>query len=213
MPCCHALPNSPPRLSAARRGRARRAGAGLPHPADPHGDRLPGRRPDRFRRPPARRQAEGHPRPARHHREQARRQRRDRRRLRREGGARRLHAVPHHRRRGRDHAAHAHRPALRHAARLRAGHAGGAQHHRAGGARRQPGQVGQGIRRDREGEERRRCRSPRPASARPRIWRWSCSQTVGGLQVRARALSRRGARADRSARRPGRRHSSPTCRC
>ena len=46
---------------------------------------------------------------------------------------------------------HAHRPALRHAARLRAGDAGRAQHHRAGGARRQPGQVGEGIRGD--GEE------------------------------------------------------------
>ena len=35
----------------------------------------------------------------------------------------------------------------------------------------------------------------------------------GRGQVRARALSRRRAGADRSARRPGRRRSSPTCRC
>ena len=35
----------------------------------------------------------------------------------------------------------------------------------------------------------------------------------GRLQVRARALSRRRPRADRSARRPGARRSSPTCRC
>ena len=69
--------------------------------------------------------------------------------------ARRLHAVPHHGRRGRDHAQHAQGPALRRAAGLRAGDARGAQHHRAGGARRQPGQLGQGIRRIREVEERR----------------------------------------------------------
>ena len=42
-----------------------------------------------------------------------------------QGSAGRLHAVPLDRRRGRNHAAHAHRPALRHAARFRAGDDGG----------------------------------------------------------------------------------------
>ena len=72
------IARSPARAAAAATAAS---GAGLSRPADPHGDRLPGRRTDRFRRPPDRRQAQGHARPG-HHREQAGRQRRDRRRLR-----------------------------------------------------------------------------------------------------------------------------------
>ena len=76
-------------LLLARRAAAAQA-QDLPDPADPHRDRLSGRRPDRFRRPPGRRQDEGSARPDRHHREQARRQRHDRRRLRRQVRPRRL---------------------------------------------------------------------------------------------------------------------------
>ena len=70
----------------------------------------------------------------------------------------------------------------------------------------------QGLRRDGEGEERQltvrhdRRRLDHASGDRDALDR-------GRVQIRARALSRRGARADRSARRPGAGASSPTCRC
>ena len=53
--------------------RPRRLAQDFPDPPDQDGDRLPGRRADRFRRAPACRQAQGSSRPERHHREQGRR--------------------------------------------------------------------------------------------------------------------------------------------
>ena len=76
-----------------------------------------------------------------------------------------------------------------------------------------PAQDDEGIRRDRQSQARRADRSPRPASARPPHLALELFQSVGRRQVRARALSRRGACADRSARRPGPVCSPPTCRC
>ena len=109
--------------------------------------------------------------------------------------------------------AHAQRPALRHAARLRAGDAGGAQHHGPGGARRQPGQ-------DRSKEFVAMAKAKNGGMPFASTGVGSTTHlalelfaSVGGLQIRARALSRRGAGADRSARRPGRRRSPPTRRC
>ena len=182
-----------------------------PTRADPPRGRLPGRRADRFRRAPARRQAQGHSRPERADREQVRRQRGDRRRLRREVRARRLHAVLHHHQRRGDEPASARRPALRSGARFRAGDAGRAHHGSAGGEREIADQVGEGAGRSREGKERRPAdgldRRRQPAASRART-----VPAVGRRQGRARALSRRRARRHRHARRTGRSAPFSTCR-
>ena len=160
---------SPWQAAAIRRRR-------FPVPAGPHRDRLPARRPDRFRRPPRRRQDEGQLGQTRHHRQQARRQRHARRRLCRQVRSRWLHAVPHHGRRGDGVAAYHARHAATTAEGFRAGRAG---HH---GDRSDGGHAEVSASRRRRTWSRlpRRSpapfRSPRPASARRRIWRRNCSR-------------------------------------
>ena len=103
-------------------------GAGFPDPSGAHRGGVSARRPDRFRRAHRGRKDEPNSRPARLYRQQARRQRHAGRRRRRQIRSRRLLAVPHHRRRGDGVAAHHAENAVRHVPRFRAGRAGHTVH-------------------------------------------------------------------------------------
>ena len=151
--------------NAHRRG----IGAGLPGPPDPADRRLHGRRHHRFRRAATGRSAQGVARTERHRREPAGRQRRDRGRVRGQVGARRLHALLHDGRSGRDQSRAAQQSALRSAARFRAGRHGGVQFDHAGGERRHAGQLGARARRARARNGPAPSPSASPVSAPSRI--------------------------------------------
>ena len=188
-------------------------GAGFPDPAGPYRRRVSARRPHRFRRPPGRRQDDGAARPARLYRQQARRQRHAGRRRRRQIRSRRLLAVPHHRRRGDGVAAYHGEHAVRHASAISRRSRWSPKSPRCWSSRRRLG-----IKNVKDLVALAKAKAGHHSFAStgigsPPHLAQDIARCLRGRAIPARAVSRRGAGADRSARRPGGSGRRSTCRC